>query len=192
MGNVKLMSRLLLVLALISVLPLAACSVQEKSEGDDKNVQIQTPFGDLKVRTGVEAKDVGLKLYPGSTPREPSGDDKHSANVQLGNDRFGLKVVAAEYESKDAPEKVLDFYRKELKSYGAVLECKDVSGKNRLESFDVDDDTELKCDGGSERGDGIELKAGSPDRQRIVSVHPNGTGSRFALVYIQKHGREKI
>jgi hypothetical protein len=182
---------LLLVIALVSVLPLAACSVQEKSEGDDKNVQIQTPFGDLKVKTGVEAKDVGLKLYPGATPREPSGDDKHSANVQLGNDRFGLKVLAAEYDSKDAPEKVLDFYRKELKSYGAITECKGTQGNTSLESLDVDDDQDLKCDE-AKKGDGVELKAGTSDRQRIVSVHPNGTGSRFALVYIQKHGREKI
>jgi hypothetical protein len=191
MGNVKFMSRLLLVIALVSVLPLAACSVQEKSEGDDKNVQIQTPFGDLKVKTGVEAKDVGLKLYPGATPREPSGDDKHSVNVQLGNDRFGLKVLAAEYDSKDAPEKVLDFYRKELKSYGAITECKGTQGNTSLESLDVDDDQDLKCDE-AKKGDGVELKAGTSDRQRIVSVHPNGTGSRFALVYIQKHGREKI
>jgi len=191
MGNVKLMTGSLLVIALISVLPLAACSVQEKSEGDDKNVQIQTPFGDLKVRTGVEAKDVGLELYPGSTPRQPRGDDKHSANVQIGNDRFGLKVVAAEYDSKDAPEKVLDFYRKELKSYGAVTECKGTQGDTSFESLDVGDDQDLKCNE-AKKGDAVELKAGTSDRQRIVSVHPNGTGSRFALVYIQKHGREKI
>jgi hypothetical protein len=191
MGNVNFVSRFLLIVALVSVLPLSACSVQEKSEGDDKNVQIQTPFGDLKVRTGVEAKDVGLRLYPGATPREPSGDDKHSANVQLGNDRFGLKVVAAEYESKDAPEKILDFYRKELKSYGAITECKGTQGGTSLESLDVDDDQDLKCDE-AKKGDGVELKAGTSDRQRIVAVHPNGTGSRFALVYIQKHGREKI
>jgi hypothetical protein len=191
MGNVKFMSRLLLVVALLAALPLTACSVQEKSEGDNKNVQIETPFGDLKVRTGVDAKDVGLKLYPGATPREPSGDDKHSANVQLGNDRFGLKVVAAEYESTDAPEKVLDFYRKELKSYGAITECKGTRGDTSLESLDVDDDQDLKCDE-AKKGDGVELKAGTSDRQRIVSVHPNGTGSRFALVYIQKHGRQKI
>ena len=191
MGNAKFMSRLLLVIALLAALPLTACSVQEKSEGDNKNVQIETPFGDLKVRTGVDAKDVGLKLYPGATPREPSGDDKHSANVQLGNDRFGLKVVAAEYESTDAPEKVLDFYRKELKSYGAITECKGTRGDTSLESLDVDDDQDLKCDE-AKKGDGVELKAGTSDRQRIVSVHPNGTGSRFALVYIQKHGREKI
>ena len=191
MGNVKFMSRLLLVIALVSFLPLSACSVQEKSEGDNKNVQIETPFGDLKVRTGAEAKDIGLKLYPGSTPREPSRDDKHSANVQIGNDRFGLKVVAAEYDSKDTPEKVLDFYRKELKSYGTVVECKGTNGGRSLESLDVGDDLDLKCEGG-EKGDAVELKAGTSDRQRIVSVHPNGTGSRFALVYIQKHGRERI
>lgn len=188
MANAKFFTRSLVAFALTTLLFGVACSVQEKKEGENKKVQIETPFGDLKVNTGVEAKDTGMKLYPGATPRTPSGDDKHSANVQLGNDKFGLKVVAAEYESQDAPDKVLDFYRKELKSYGTVLECKNVSGD--VHPGEHGDDKELKCDDSGGKGNSTELKAGTSDRQRIVSVHPNGAGSRFALVYIQTRGND--
>lgn len=188
MASDKFRTPFLVTLALASLFFAAACSVQEKKEGDNKKVQIETPFGDLKVNTGVDAKDTGMKLYPGATPRTPSGDDKHSANVQLGNDKFGLKVVAAEYESQDTPDKILDFYRKELKSYGSVLECKNVKGDVNPGSIHGND-KELKCDNSGE-GNSTELKAGTSDRQRIVSVHPNGTGSRFALVYIQTRGND--
>jgi hypothetical protein len=33
-----------------------------------------------------------------------------------------------------------------------------------------------------------ELMVGSPDRHRIVSVKPKGSGSQFALVYVQTRG----
>lgn len=185
MANVNVVRRFAVAAGLVMSLTLCACSVQEKHEGDNKNVDIKTPFGGLKLKTSVEAKDVGIKLYPGATPRQANGDDKHSASVQLGNDRFGLKVVAAEFESQDAPDKVLEFYRRELKSYGNVLECKNTNGSQHLETLDSND-KELKCE--NDKGDATELKAGNTDRQRIVAVHPNGTGSRFAIAYIQKRG----
>ena len=37
---------------------------------------------------------------------------------------FGVKVVAATYESDDTQEKILDFYRQEMKTYGPVTECR--------------------------------------------------------------------
>jgi hypothetical protein len=188
MANDKYFRYLAVAICVFMSLSIAACSVQEKHDGENKKVEINTPLGAIKVNTGVEPKDVGIKLYPGATPRQASGDDKHSANVQIGNDHFGLKVVAAEYDSNDAPDKILEFYRKELRSYGKVLECKNVGDKKELDSFN-DESKELTCEG-SGNGNSTELKAGTPDRQRIVAVHPNGNGSRFALVYIQKRERD--
>jgi hypothetical protein len=188
MENVNLKQTAVVAVAVVIVGLLSACNIQAKHDGDDKKVEIKTPFGELKVDTSVDAKDTGIKVYPGATPREATGDDKHSANVQIGNDRFGLKVAAAEYDSKDKPEKILEFYRKELRSYGKVLECKGTSGDPDVEMNG--DDKELSCGKSDGKSDGVTLKAGTPDRQRIVAVHANGEGSRFALVHIQKHGKE--
>ena len=34
-----------------------------------------------------------------------------------------MKLMVANYESDDAPAKIVDFYRDKLKKYGKVLEC---------------------------------------------------------------------
>src|SRR5215472_13956711 len=39
-------------------------------------------------------------------------------------DMFGMKLVVASFDTDDAPEKVADFYSKEIKKYGNVLQCK--------------------------------------------------------------------
>ena len=36
---------------------------------------------------------------------------------------FGLKVIAAEYETDDSPEKVKAFYEGKMKTFGDVLVC---------------------------------------------------------------------
>ena len=48
------------------------------------------------------------------------------------------------------------------------------------------DDKKLNCDDTS--GDGWEIKTGSNDNQHLVSIEPNGSGTRFGTVYLRTHG----
>jgi hypothetical protein len=185
----------IVVLALLAVLIWPACSVnvkKEKNGDDDKQVDIQTPIGGIHVSKDADASDAGLPVYPGAhlKPKDSSGDDK-SANVNLSGFGFGLKVVALEYESSDAPDKIVAFYNGQLKKYGSVLECH-TSGHLDLD-VEMDDKPDAKkrvlaCVG--EKGDNVELRVGTRENQHIVAVEPEGKGSSFSLVFIRTHGKQ--
>lgn len=190
-------SRLLaLFAALASVAVLGACSIREShGEGEQaKKVDISTPFGSIHVNAhDVDPKATGIAVYPGATVVEKErGND--SANVSVDSSFFGLKVVALKYRTNDPPDKVLGYYRDQLKTYGSVLECKGHYNAGSTERVGGDS-RELTC--GKERDgvninidtDGTELKVGTTDRQHIVSVKPYGGGSEFALVYVQTRGK---
>lgn len=181
------------VIAIVIYLSLlfTSCSVNVKEEKDRKNVEINTPFGGLKVRTNqAEAqKDVGIALYPGARPvtKENSNNEKN-ANVNITMPWLSLKIVALEFESDDASDKILSFYRQELTKYGRVLECK--GAHFNKESFHHDADRhgnsrELTCDSDRSDSKSVELKVGTSDRFRLVGIGPKGNGTKFALVYVQ-------
>jgi hypothetical protein len=172
---------------------LAACSVnvQKEKNGTDKKVDIETPVGGIHVSNDVDASDTGLKVYPGSRlkQKDSDGEDK-SANVNISGFGFGLKVVALEYQSNDAPTKLIAFYKDQLKKYGDVLVCRSAG------HLDIDADVKesdrnshaLTCKDNS--GDNIELKVGTKENQHIVAVEPDGAGSTFSLVYVHTHGKQ--
>src|SRR5579884_1867292 len=98
----------------------SACSVNVKknNDGQDKNVDIDTPFGGIHVSKGADVRDTGLPVYPGAKPKsKDNDDDEKSANVDISTSAFGLKVVALDYETGDAPDKVISFYKDKLKQY---------------------------------------------------------------------------
>jgi hypothetical protein len=164
---------------MLAALLLAACSVNVKKgeAGEDKNVDINTPFGGIHVNNDADVRDTGLPVYPGAKPK-PKGDAAHekSANVDISTSDFGVKVVAVEYESDDAPGKLMAYYKDSLKKYGKVLECRTNSGDYHYE--------------GSNSGKKVELKAGTRSNQHIVSIEPQGKGADFALVYVRTRGKE--
>jgi hypothetical protein len=175
--------------ALATLFLLSACSVNVKKneQGQDKNVDIRTPFGEINVDKGADVKDTGLPVYAGARLKRDTDQDKKSANVNISSFGFGLKVVALEYESDDAPSKIIAFYKDQLKKYGTVLECH-THGSNY--SYDKDGKSEeLRCEGDN-NGKTVELKAGKRDDQHIVSVDSEGKGSKFALVYVRVRGKE--
>ena len=93
------MHRPILVLGVIlSGLPLAACRVSVDSQkGTGKaNVDISTPLGDVKVRTDIDPPNTGLPVYPGARPLA-SRRHPDSADVDVGNQFFGVKVIAARF-----------------------------------------------------------------------------------------------
>lgn len=193
------MNRFSILSLLSAALALTAC-VNVKKTGDGDNVDVKTPFGSVSVRTDqVKPEDTGLNVYPGATLAVKPGHDHDQANVNISSPWGHLKVVALNYHSDDAPQKVLDWYRKDLQQkYGKFLECKggDVSFHDR----DRSDSNQLTC--GSERGDHknfnynsedkntLELKTGTDDKQHIVAVKSEDGGSNIALVYVQKHGEK--
>src|ERR1700756_630520 len=122
----KLIKALPLALGVLMSLFLFACTVHEQKTAENKKkVDINTPFGGIHVNTDAQAADTGLAVYPGAEPKANSEDHdgKHenaNVNVQVGD--FGVRVIATSYFSNDAPDKVINFYREDLKKYGKVLE----------------------------------------------------------------------
>lgn len=179
---------------------LLACSVSVKDHGDDGNskVDINTPVGGIHVDENADVRDTGLPVYPGARQKAKTDDgDKKSANVNISTFGFGLKVVALEYESDDPPDKIIAYYQDQLKKYGTVLQCQSASN-----NYKVDDDIpviggkkgyvvggKLKCDD-DKHGDWVELKSGTTDNQHIVSLHPEGKGADFAIVWVRVRGKE--
>lgn len=179
----KLIAVSFLALLLVAVLGACSISTQKESNGEDKKVDIKTPFADIHVGSDTSAQDAGISLYPGAKPKQDD-NDKHRANVQIGGEDFGVKVVAATYLTDDPPQKVIDFYRKDLKKYGTVLEC----AKGLKENHD-DNSSELRCDDkGTEEPGKLDLAVGVPERQHIVAVKPNGKGTEFSTVFVQVKG----
>jgi hypothetical protein len=186
-------SALLVIVAVLLLLPACSINVKKNDAGEEKNVDIRTPIGGIHVDQRADARDTGLPVYPGarlSREKEEDGNQKN-ANVSLSAFGFGLRVAAVEYQSEDAPAKVVAYYRDQLKTFGDVLECHtaghaDVAYSNN----DSSKSKELTCEQNS--GDNIELKVGNRDNQRIVSIETDGKGSKFALVHVQVRGKDTI
>jgi len=179
-------------ISLAALLLLSACSinVQKEKNGQDKKVDINSPFGGIHVNKDVNPDEVGIVVYPGAhlKERDASGDNK-SANVNISGFGYGLRVVAMQYESNDSPDKVVSYYKDQLKKYGNVLVCH----TNHMDiNADIKDHEngshELTCEGSA--GVNVELKVGTKENQHIVAVEPEGSGSTFSLVYVRTHGKE--
>lgn len=181
-------------LGLGAMVLVSACSINVKKNeaGEDKNVDIQTPIGGIHVSQEVDARDTGLEVYPGAQAKQKdsSGDNK-KANVNISGFGFGVKVVALEYVSNDPPQKLVTFYKDQLKKYGDVLEChtSEHSGHVNTDFDNKKGDSGLHCDG-DRGGKTIELKVGTKENQHVVAIEPDGTGSTFALVYVRTHGKD--
>ena len=190
--NNLLLPVFILALATLMVLPACSVNVKKEANGQDKQVDIKTFAGGIHVSNEADVSDVGITVYPGAhpKPKESYGDNK-SANVNISGFGYGIKVVALEYESDDAPAKVIAFYKDQLKKYGDVLEChtaKELVVNPSIGSHGSDGDShELTCDG--DTGPNTELKVGRKDDQHIVAVKSEAKGSSFSLVYVRTHDK---
>lgn len=190
-------SKALIAIAFAGWLTFLACSINVKDHDANGNskVDINTPMGQIHVNEDADVRDTDLPVYPGAKlkPKNQDSDEK-SANVNISSMGFGLKVVALEYESNDAPEKIRAFYQDKMKKFGSVLECHTSKHGGDVESHYSGHDSNLSkpvsC--GGESGHVVELKAGTEGNQHIVSIEPEGKGSDFALVYVQIHGKQAI
>jgi hypothetical protein len=173
-----------------SLCVFSGCTIHtnDKSADGEKRVDIKSPIGDLHVSEEADIRASGLSLYPGAKPApKEDSDDTKGANVNLSFPGFALKVVAAEFLSDDAPDKIIAYYDKDMQKYGKAIQCH--GGWNGGHAnFDNKDDTSKPVSCGNDvKGDAVELKVGTEGNQRIVSVKHDGHGSRFALVYVRIH-----
>jgi hypothetical protein len=197
-------------LAMAAAVGLAGCrvNVDKDKNGEDKSVQVDTPFGGLHVNTNqTTAADLGLPLYPGA--QAFVDDDRHkSADVHMGFGEWQLRVRAVSYSTPDSQDKVVAFYKKALARYGDVIFCHDkepvgtpTATSEGLTCADNNNGnvhvvtTEQGKDGDKKDGisitdsqtihkDDFELKAGSKRHQHIVSFEqkPENGKTVFELV----------
>jgi hypothetical protein len=160
-----------------------------KGQGDDAKVDISSPFGSLHVNPTPELSRLDMGMYPGSVPvakedrNSPffrSHDDRidaadgldandlnsvaleHSsgAEVRLSANGHALLITVAEFRTADSPDKVLDFYRRQLGRFGPV----------------VNDDTS--------RGRGLKVKLSDTDQRETV-VRARDGQTYFVLVRVE-------
>jgi hypothetical protein len=182
--KLKVETRLALALTFGVCLTALACDINVKkdSSGQEKKVDIETPIGGIHVDKAADVRDTGLAVYPGAQVKpEQSSNNSKDANVDISFLGYGVKVVAIEYRSNDAPEKVIAFYHGQLKKYGNVLECHTTGTNVQMNHKEGSD--EVACDAHS--GKTIELKVGTTMDQHVVAIDPDGKGSSFALVYVR-------
>jgi hypothetical protein len=170
---------------------LAGCRVhvEKGANGEEKNVQVDTPFGGVHVNTDqTTAADLGLPLYPGAQLER--GDDSHrSADVHMGFGEWELRVRAVSYATPDKRDDVVAFYKKALGRYGDVIVCHNNAPVGTpaatSEGLTCSDDKKVNVNSGdfhSGEGD-FELKAGSRRHQHIVGFeNSKDSETRFALV----------
>jgi hypothetical protein len=186
---------LLACLALAAGVAGCRIHVDKGANGEEKNVQVDTPFGGVHVNTDqTTAADLGLAAYPGATlVKDKDGDDHDSADVHMGFGEWELRVRVVSYETPDQQDQVVAFYKKALGRYGDVITCqgntpvgKPTATSDGLTCADDKSNTSTvqvdRHDYGTGE-DSMELKAGSKRHQHIVGFQaPDNGETRFALV----------
>src|SRR5208282_5488695 len=186
---------------LVACLALAAgvagcrVHVDKSANGEDKNVQVDTPFGGIHVNTNqTTAADLGLPVYPGADIVKDKDNDK-SADIHMGFGEWELRVKVVNYSTADSQDKVTAFYRKALTRFGDVIACQNnapvgtptttseglTCSDNGGPNVNVDDHG--KSYGWQSSHDGFQLRAGSKRHQHIVGFESSAPGhTQFALV----------
>lgn len=167
--------------------------VDKDANGQEKTVQVDTPFGGVHVNTDqTTASDLGLPVYPGAEIAKDKDNNK-SADIHMGFGEWQLHVRAVSYESADTQEKIATFYKKALGRYGDVITCQGnapigtpATTAEGLSCTDNGNHQQFKFNGkanGIEFSGELQLKAGSKRHQHIVGFETPANGkTHFALV----------
>jgi hypothetical protein len=181
-------------LGLVAML-VAGCRVEENRHGDSKDVKIVTPFGGMNVTTNDAAVlgSIALPAYPGAVPANKDDDKDRSADVDMSFGDYKLRVKVASFHTDDSTDKVEAFYRDGLRRFGGAIVCHD----NQAVGSPATTTEGLTCDnkhGGyvnvhdTAGNHQVELKAGSEHHQHIVTIDPDGGGTKFSLVALDLPG----
>src|ERR1700733_13125908 len=133
----RIVSRIALAgIVLTGIIPLVVAQEQKDTSKDkDFSVTVQGPDTDagLIVSAKATAKEVGLPIYPGSTPykeQDKHGDSPAAKRGPL-DSSFGFRLVVLKMEAKDTPRKMADHHTKALAKYGTVLDCTNNAGSQQ-------------------------------------------------------------
>jgi len=165
-------------LAALAVLFALPAHAQQEPEKDGAGIEFSAK---------ASSKDVGLPLYPGSTLHKDDSSDSQSVRMGLWGGGSGFKLAVVKMDSTDSPEKVASYYRKALAKYGKVLDC-----THPPASADSDKDSDkLTCGNDKADAGGFLFKSGTKEKQHIVNVKPNGSGSTYDLVALGNWSSDK-
>jgi hypothetical protein len=182
------------VMMALGAVMMTGCRIDSRKNGDNDNVKIATPFGGMQVKTNDAAvqEGMGLPIYPGAERVKKNDKDSGSADVNLSFGGFQLRVKAASYRSTDSPEKLAAFYRQALGRYGDVIQCSNNRPVGTLtrtsEGLTCDNNKDNHVTVNEDLSGKTELKAGSKQHQHIVSIDPEGSGTKFGLVALDLPG----
>lgn len=165
---------------------LAAQEKPDKESGGSKGSQ----GAGIYFNAAADAKDVGLPIYPGARPHKDNDSENPSAKFGLWGSSFAFKLAVVKLESNDSPQKVAAFYKKGLAKYGTVLDCGAASSPTS-EKGKSESSKKLTCEDDKPKPGGMEFKAGTKEKQHVVGIEPNGTGSVFQLVYVESPDSDK-
>jgi hypothetical protein len=172
------------------VVAVAFCRGAEAQDNDKSKDNGNFSAG-ITMGEHAEAKDLGLPIYPGSTPHKDNNDESSGANFGIFGGNVGFKLAVVKMETKEAPEKVAAYYRKALKKYGTVLDCTSAAAPTQAEKDAAEKSGTLTCDDDKAKPGEMLYKAGTKSQQHIVSVQPaeaGTTGSIYNLVYVSTKG----
>ena len=195
----RVLSAVVVLAATLLLLSLTGCEIntQRDEANGKKDVEIKTPFGDLNVKNRADAKDTGLPVYPSATLKPADKDEQNKGQASVSMNMFGLKLAVVSYVSDDPTDKVLAWYRGELKPMGTFVECTnhgDIGNINaHYDTKDKDSEDQLNkpvsCehDSGGDSRQVTQLKMGTQGNQRIVAIgarKDGKPGTEFALVRV--------
>jgi len=152
-----------------------ALSLSAAMAGDDKDFSMG-----IEGHARTQAADVGLPVYAGAVPFHENDDDKAAVTLGAWAGKFGLQINVMKFRAAASPERVAAFYAKALGRYGDVLDCRDPA--NRVKP--PKDSDKLSCEGNAPQAGAFEYRVGTAKSFRVVSVRPEGDGSRFDMARI--------
>jgi hypothetical protein len=132
-----------------------------------RSVEVSTPMGSLRVREGgrLDPVKAGIPVYPGAAAEEW---DSQSVSLELnfGSEQKEVTFTGAYYSTKDAADKVMEFYRKELPDWKVKVVDLHKTGLPRW------------------------IEAGR--HRREVHMEYSGRGYKRFITVTEKHGRTGI
>lgn len=123
--------------AIVMAVVIVARTIHVKEAGNN-NVSIETPGGTFNIqghKQRLDPESVGVPVYPNASINEKnnSGGASFQWESKKEGESSGFSIVAAEYLTDDAPEKVRDFYHTKLGTWVLVTKS---TGETTFENTD--------------------------------------------------------
>ena len=155
--------------------PSAAQEKPHKESGDGKGSQ----GAGIYFNAEAGAKDVGLPVYPGARPQKEKNNDSDSVKMRLGRlirvqagcAKAGIERFAG--KSRGLLQEGIGQVRNRI----GLRHCSSQTEKSGNKSS-----KQLTCEDDKPKPGEMLFKAGTKEKQRLVRIEPNGSGSVFQLV----------